>query len=91
MKCVLLSLVLASDLSAVFFTLSPARVCKHGRNGAPGGLGRLSVQLLISAQVVTSRFGFVSWGRALGSVLTEQRLLGVLSLLSLPLPLLLSK
>ena len=50
---------------------------KQNRQGVPGWLGRLSVQLLILAQVMISRFQ--SSGRALGSMLTAQNLLRILS------------
>ena len=53
--------------------------------GAPGWLGRLGVRLLISAQVLISRF--VGLSPTSGSTLTVQGLLGILSPpLSLPLP-----
>ena len=51
----------------------------HGedvRSGAPGWLGQLSIQLLISAQLVISQFGTLP----LGSVLTAWSLLGILCL-----------
>ena len=52
--------------------------------GAPVWLSRLSLRLLISAQVMISRFVGLCPGS--GSALTAQRLLGILSLpLSLPL------
>ena len=54
--------------------------------GAPGWLSQLSVRLLISVQVMISRF--VELSPASGSVLTVWSLLGILSLpLSLPLTL----
>ena len=57
--------------------------------GATGWLSQLSVQLLISAQVMI--LWFVSSSPASGSSPTAQSLLGILSLpLSLPLPCLLS-
>ena len=46
-------------------------------NGAPGWLSRLSVQLLVLAQVVIS--WFVSSNPTSGSVLTVRSLLGILS------------
>ena len=46
--------------------------------GAPGGLGRVSVRLLISAQVTISRF--VGSSPVLGSARTVWSLLGILSL-----------
>ena len=46
--------------------------------GLPGWLSQLRVQLLISAQVMIS--WYVGWSLVLGSVLTSQSLLGVLSL-----------
>ena len=53
--------------------------------GAPGWLSRLSIRLLILAQVMTSRF--TGQSSASGSVLTARSLPGILSLpLSLPLP-----
>ena len=58
-------------------------VYKGPPSGAPGGLGQLSVPVLVSAQVTISRF--VGSRPASGSVLTVQSLLGILSL-SLPLP-----
>ena len=45
--------------------------------GAPGWFGRLSVQLLISAQVMISQF--VSSSPTSGSVLSPWSLLGILS------------
>ena len=56
--------------------------------GAPGWLSWLSVQLLISAQVMISRF--VSSSPTLGSVLTVQSLLGILALPFCPSPPMLS-
>ena len=50
--------------------------------GAPGWLSGLSVQLLVSAQVMISRF--MASSPASGSVLTAQSLLGILSLSSSP-------
>ena len=46
--------------------------------GTPGWLSRLSVRLLVFAQVMASQF--VSLSPALGSILTAQSLLGILSL-----------
>ena len=46
--------------------------------GAPGWLSRLSIQLLVWAQVMISRF--VSSSPTLSSALTSQSLLGILSL-----------
>ena len=51
--------------------------------GVPGWLSRLSVRFLVSAQVMISVHGFQP---CIGSVLTVQSLLGILSLLSLPPP-----
>ena len=45
---------------------------------APGGLSRLNIHLLISAQVTISRF--LTSNPASGSVLTARSLLGILSL-----------
>ena len=59
-----------------------ASIKKRGSVGAPGWLSQLSVQLLVSTQVMIS--WFVSSNPALGSALTVQSLLGILSL-SLPL------
>ena len=52
--------------------------------GAPQWLSWLSVQLLISTQVVISQF--LSLSSTSGSALTAWSLLGILPLLSLPLP-----
>ena len=46
--------------------------------GAPVWLSTLSIQLLVSSQVMISQF--VSSNSTLGSVLTVQNLLGILSL-----------
>ena len=54
---------------------------KNNKRGAPGWLSRLSVRLLVSAQVVIS--WFVSSSLASGSVLTVRSLLGILALSSL--------
>ena len=51
--------------------------CIKGYFGAPGGLSQLSIQLLILAQVMISRF--MNSSPVLGSVLTVQSLLGILS------------
>ena len=57
--------------------------------GTPGWLSRLSGRLLVSAQVMISRF--LSLSPTSGSALTMWSLLGILSLpLSAPLPLALS-
>ena len=64
---------------------------KHPFNplGAPGRLSRLSIRLLVSAQVMTSRF--VTLSPASDSVLAVGSLLGILSSsLSVPSPLRLS-
>ena len=53
--------------------------------GAPGWFSQLSVQLVVSSQVIISQF--VSLSPASSSTLAKQTLLGILSLpLSLPLP-----
>ena len=52
-------------------------------SGAPGWLSQLRVQLVISAQVMISRF--MGSSPTLGSALTVWSLLGILSF-SLPLP-----
>ena len=59
------------------------RVLRRHKSGAPGGLSRLSVRLLISAQVVIPG----SWDRAPCPALCGVwSLLRILSLLPLPLP-----
>ena len=54
------------------------KIPKKGAAGAPEWLSRLSVQLLVLAQVMIS--WFMSLSPALGSVLTVQNLPGILSL-----------
>ena len=57
--------------------MKKGQIKKHSHLGAPGWLSWLSVQLLVLAQVVISRF--VSSSPTLGSMLTAQSLLGILS------------
>ena len=69
--------------------LSPPHQLERLTGGAPGWLSRFSVRLLVPAQVMISQF--VSSSSRSGSVLTVQRLLGILSLpLSVSLPFALS-
>ena len=65
-----------------------ARICQD-RLGAPGGLSPLSIQLLVSAQVMSS--WFMSSSLTLGSALTGRSLLEILSLSLCPFPCSLSK
>ena len=74
----LCSQVSSYSLVPALYSLSCALVQDLYILGEPGWLSRLSVQLLISAQVTISRF--VGSSPVSGSALTVRSLLGILSL-----------